>query len=79
MFGKKRGVHKGLCEAGSWRPSTVQLTKPMRVLRLSFLAPDLIDAILAWHQPPTFTLEPFRRPIPLEWAAQRKLFGFPPL
>ena len=47
----------------------------MRVLRLSFLAPDLIDAILAGHQPPTFTLEPFRRPIPLEWAAQRTWFG----
>jgi hypothetical protein len=51
----------------------------MRVLRVNFLAPDLIDAILAGHQPPAFTLEPFRRPIPLEWAAQRKLFGFPPL
>jgi site-specific DNA recombinase len=51
----------------------------MRVLRLSFLAPDLIDAILTGQQPPAFTLEPFRRPIPLEWAAQRKFFGFPPL
>ncbi|WNM61901.1 hypothetical protein [Candidatus Nitrospira neomarina] len=51
----------------------------MLVLRLSFLALDLIDAILAWHQPPTFMLEPFRRPIPLEWVAQRKFFGFLPL
>ena len=51
----------------------------MRVLRLSFLAPDVIDAILNGWQPCGFTLEPFRRPIPLEWAAQRKLFGFPPL
>ncbi|WNM63157.1 hypothetical protein [Candidatus Nitrospira neomarina] len=50
----------------------------MRVLRLSFLAPDLIDAILMGQQPPAFTLEPFRRPIPLEWAAQRKFFGFIP-
>ena len=51
----------------------------MRVLRLSFLAPDVIDAILNGWQPRGFTLEPFRRPIPLEWAAQRKFFGFPPL
>ena len=51
----------------------------MRVLRLSFLAPDVIDVILNGWQPPGFTLEPFRRPIPLEWAAQRKVFGFPPL
>ncbi|MGV7229606.1 MAG: recombinase family protein [Nitrospirales bacterium] len=51
----------------------------MRVLRLSFLAPDLIDAILNGWQPQGLTLEPFRRPIPLEWAAQRKFFDFPPL
>ena len=51
----------------------------MRVLRLSFLAPDVIDAILNGWQPRGFTLEPFRRPIPLEWAAQRKVFGFPPV
>jgi hypothetical protein len=51
----------------------------MRVLRLSFLAPDVIDAILNGWQPRGFTLEPFRRTIPLEWAAQRKVFGFPPL
>ncbi len=51
----------------------------MRVLRLSFLAPDLIEAILNGHQPPEFTLEPFRHPIPLEWTLQRKFFGFPSL
>ena len=50
----------------------------MRVLRLSFLAPDLIDAILNGRQPPEFTLERFRRPIPLEWARQRQYFSFPP-
>jgi hypothetical protein len=50
----------------------------MRVLRLSFLAPDIIEAILQGRQPAHFTLESFRRPIPLEWAAQRQYFGFPP-
>ncbi len=49
----------------------------MRVLRLSFLAPDLIKAILNGQQPPEFTLEPFRHPIPLVWTVQRKFFGFP--
>ena len=51
----------------------------MRVLRLSFLAPDLIEAILNGQQPPEFTLEPFRHPIPFEWNVQRKFFGFPSL
>ena len=50
----------------------------MRVLRLSFLAPDLIEAILMGQHPPAFTLEPFRCPIPLDWAVQRKYFGFIP-
>lgn len=51
----------------------------MRLLRLSFLAPDLIEAILNGRQPPALTLEPFRRPIPLEWTMQRKFFGSPAL
>jgi hypothetical protein len=55
----------------------VKLTMPMRVLRLSFLAPDLIEAILNGWQPPELTLERFRRPIPLEWARQRQYFSFP--
>ena len=47
-----------------------------RILRLSFLAPDLIEAILnGWHSK-ELTLEWFRRPIPLEWARQRQYFGF---
>jgi len=49
-----------------------------RILRLSFLAPDLIEAILNGWQPPELTVERFRRPIPLEWTVQRKYFGFPP-
>jgi len=48
----------------------------MRVLRLSFLAPDLIEAILMGWQPPELPLERFRRPIPLEWELQRTYFGF---
>ncbi|MDT7040794.1 recombinase family protein [Candidatus Nitronereus thalassa] len=50
----------------------------MRLLRVSFLAPDIIEAILNGTQPVTMTLERFRRPIPLDWATQRQLFGFPP-
>ena len=49
----------------------------MRLLRVSFLAPDIIEAILDGTQPATMTLERFRRPVPLEWSKQRQLFGFP--
>jgi hypothetical protein len=42
-----------------------------RVLRLSLLAPDIIDAILDGRQPPTLQLGRLFRPTPLEWGMQR--------
>ena len=51
----------------------------MRILRLSFLAPDLIEAILNGQQPAELTLEPFCHPIPLEWTLQWKFFSLPSL
>jgi len=47
-----------------------------RVLRLGFLAPDIMEAILDGKQPAKLTMETFRKTIPLDWAEQRKLFGF---
>ena len=49
----------------------------MRLLRVSFLAPDIIEAILNGRQPADMTLERFRGAIPLDWSTQRQLFGFP--
>lgn len=60
---KQEGVH----------PSYV-----MRLLRLTFLAPDLIQAILEGTQPVNLTLEQFRKPIPLQWAEQRRGLKFSP-
>ncbi len=47
-----------------------------RVLRLTLLAPDIVEAILDGHQPSTLELKDLLRPFPLEWHAQRKLWGF---
>jgi site-specific DNA recombinase len=47
-----------------------------RILRLGFLAPDIIAAILANRQPPQITVDRLRGPIPLDWNEQRRLFGF---
>jgi hypothetical protein len=49
----------------------------MRILRLGFLAPDLIEAILNGKLPLAVTLQPLNRPIPLGWAEQREFFGLP--
>lgn len=43
-----------------------------RVLRLTQLAPDLIEAILEGRQPPSLTLQSLRGQIPDEWSSQRE-------
>lgn len=42
-----------------------------RVLRLTLLAPDLVEAILDATQGPDVTLARLMQPFPLEWAGQR--------
>ena len=49
-----------------------------RVLRLNYLAPDIIAAILAGAQPAGLTrLKLTQGSLPLDWALQRRMFGFP--
>jgi len=47
-----------------------------RIYRLTLLAPDIIDAILAGTQPKTLTLLDLLKPFPLLWTEQRDCFGF---
>lgn len=42
-----------------------------RVLRLSLLAPDIVEAILDGRQPSETTLTKLMEPFPVEWAKQR--------
>jgi len=46
-----------------------------RVLRLTLLAPDIVEATLDGRQPSTLELKDLLKPFPLEWQAQRKLWG----
>ena len=41
-----------------------------RVLRLTLLAPDLVEAILDGRQPPEMTLPMLMGPLPVEWDRQ---------
>src|SRR3954467_6561518 len=43
-----------------------------RVLRLSLLAPQIIEAILNGRQPPTLGLPVLLEPLPVEWEVQRE-------
>ena len=45
-----------------------------RVLRLTLLAPDMVEAILDGKQGPTVTLARVLEPIAVEWPAQREEF-----
>lgn len=44
-----------------------------RVLRLTLLAPDIVEAIVDGRQPPTLQSETLLRPFPVEWQRQRQL------
>ena len=47
-----------------------------RVLRLTLLAPDIVEAILNGRQPRTLELQTLLKPLPPDWGAQRKRLGF---
>ena len=45
-----------------------------RVLRLTLVAPDIVEAILDGRQPPGLQLDPLLAAFPVEWQLQRVLF-----
>ena len=45
-----------------------------RVLRLTLLAPDIMEAILDGRQPPALTLARLMKPFPAEWEDQKAEF-----
>ncbi len=50
-----------------------------RLIRLAFLAPDIVEAILAGRQPVHLTVSRLKRlsDLPLSWPDQRRMLGFP--
>ncbi len=51
------------------------LTYMTRVLRLSLLAPDIVEAILEGGQPPEMTLAVLLESFSAEWEGQKSLMG----
>jgi hypothetical protein len=50
----------------------------MKMLRLRYLAPDIVTAILDGAQPRELNRRVLLdADLPLDWALQRRLFGFP--
>lgn len=49
-----------------------------RLIRLNYLAPDIVTAIIDGTQPPSLNRKVLLESnVPTSWAVQRKLFGFP--
>ena len=48
-----------------------------RTMRLSYLSPDLVEAILDGRQPRHLTLEVLRQPLPEDWTEQKRALGEP--
>ncbi len=46
-----------------------------RVLRLTLLAPDIVEAVLDGRQPAEMTLAVLMKPFPVEWSGQNMAFG----
>jgi hypothetical protein len=55
-----------IAEAENINPSYIS-----RVLRLTLLAPETVEAILAGRQPPGLTMARAMQPFPVEWIQQR--------
>jgi len=48
-----------------------------RIIRLSLLAPDIVDAILDGRQPAHLTLKQLMAPFPVGWEGQRMFLMMP--
>ena len=57
------------------RAKGVDATYVSRVLRLTLLAPEIVEAILDGRQPAELQLDDLLDGFPLEWERQRSHFG----
>ena len=67
------GVHATLEDLA--RAKGVHATYVSRALRLTLLAPELVEAILNGRQPAEVQLDELPDSFPLEWDGQRKCLG----
>jgi hypothetical protein len=74
---------RGMLESGEYS-SAAELAKAervndsylSRVLRITLLAPEIIEAIVDGQQPPTLQVDELMKPLPAQWQRQKSiLFG----
>ena len=60
------------------RSLEVDISYVVRILKLTTLAPDIIEAILHGEEPSGLSLAQLIRTFPMDWDQQRALFGCTP-
>ena len=53
----------------------IALTYMARLMRLSLLSPELVDAVMDGHQPANITLANLMDPFPADWKEQHRLWS----
>ena len=64
------GVHGTIDEIA--RTEGINASYVSRIMRLTLLAPDIVEAVLDGRQAPELTMARLMKPFPLEWERQRK-------
>ena len=64
------GIHGTIDEIA--RAEGINDSYVSRILRLTLLAPDIVEAILDGRQPPALTLARLMKPFPVEWQRQHE-------
>jgi hypothetical protein len=75
---------------GNWKPGPLSIKELAatngvnasyftRVLRLAYLAPDVVEAIVTGRKPPNLLANRLVRmlDLPIDWSGQREYLGFP--
>jgi hypothetical protein len=66
------------CSAELAKAEKINASYLSRILRLTLIAPDIIEAVLTGRQPSTLQLDDLLKPLPAAWARQSaELFGSP--
>ena len=65
------GIHATLLDLA--RAEKINPSYVSRVLRLTLLAPDIVEAVLDGRQSPELTLERLLGPFPVEWTDQNQI------
>ena len=67
------GTHTTITELAT--AEKINQSNVCRLLRLTLLAPDIVEKILDGQQPVVLQLPMFLKPFPIDWQNQRRILG----